>query len=182
MTAFLICFDKLIAALSFDLGKRSSTHTELQSFADNVALAAAGELDGMPGAITRAQTAANQLIVDEMTFGEGDTVLSGASDFTLQFYQFLPDNEDAWDTNVLADGYQTPDDDLIARFVRVQVNPVQGQWSFARLLSVFSSAPLPSENVAAEATAGYTSLACDVAPVFFCMPPPEAGVERKVIR
>ena len=32
----------LVAALSFDLGRRASTQTELQSFADNVALAAAG--------------------------------------------------------------------------------------------------------------------------------------------
>ncbi|TNC59232.1 pilus assembly protein TadG-related protein, partial [Rubellimicrobium roseum] len=44
-------------ALSFDLGRVASTQAELQSFADNVALAAAGELDGGSDAITRAQAA-----------------------------------------------------------------------------------------------------------------------------
>ena len=157
----------LIAALSFDLGKRASTQTELQSFADNVALAAAGELDGQANAIIRAQTAANQLIVDEMTFGTGDIVLSGSSDFTLAFYRDLPDNEAAWAAPL---DQSDRANDALARFVRVQVNPVQVEWSFANLLTLFSSNPLPNENVAAEATGGYTSLACDIAPVFFCMP------------
>ena len=35
-----------IVALSFDIGRLGSTQSERQSFADNVALAAAGELDG----------------------------------------------------------------------------------------------------------------------------------------
>lgn len=158
----------LIAALSFDLGRRASTQTDLQSFADNVALAAAGELDGLPGSISRAQTAADQLIRDEFKFGNGDRTLSGNSDFTLAFYQDLPLDETAWTASLLADGFDATDD-AIARFVRVQVNEVQVEWSFANILTVFGQAT-PSEMVRAEATAGYTSLACDIAPVFFCMP------------
>ena len=47
-----------VVALSFDTGRIFSTQSELQSFADHVALAAAGELDGADDAITRAQAAA----------------------------------------------------------------------------------------------------------------------------
>lgn len=164
----------LIAALSFDLGKRASTQSELQSFADNVALAAAGELDGMPGALGRAQNAADQLIRDRVTFGEGNRLLAGAEDFTLTFYATLPTNEGAWSTALDA---SLSGNDVLARFARVEVNPVQVEWSFARILNVFSSAPLPGEDVIAEATAGYSAMACDVTPVFFCMPPAETGVD-----
>ena len=164
----------LIAALSFDLGKRASTQAELQSFADNVALAAAGELDGMPGALERARTAANQLIRDSHTFGEGNRILSGAEDFTLSFYEDLPTDETAWAATLNA---EQPENDLAARFARIEVVPVSVDWSFARILTVFSDAPLPDTNVAAEATAGFSGMACDVTPIFFCMPPADTSVD-----
>lgn len=53
-----------IVALSFDLGRIAVTQTELQAYADNVALAAAGELDGKDDAIDRATAAAANLIAD----------------------------------------------------------------------------------------------------------------------
>ena len=52
-----------IMALSFDMGRRASTQSDMQSFADNVALAAAGELDGQPDSITRATAAAQSAII-----------------------------------------------------------------------------------------------------------------------
>jgi hypothetical protein len=164
----------LIAALSFDLGKRASTQAELQTYADNVALAAAGELDGMPGAIARATTAANQLIRDSHTFGEGNRDLTGPDDFTLSFYADLPTNETLWTASL---DRELPENDRSARFARVEVTPVSVDWSFARILTVFSSAPLPDSNVAAEATAGFSGMACDTTPVFFCMPPAQTGVD-----
>ncbi len=167
----------VVAALSFDLGKRAATQTELQSFADNVALAAAGELDGMPDAIFRAQTAAQELIQDRTTFGAGDRILAGEEDYLLTFYATLPTNEEIFSTplNISAEN------DRIARFARVAVNPVVVEWSFARILNTFSSIALPSQNVMAQATAGYSAIACDVAPVFFCMPPPDSGVDTQGI-
>ncbi|MCV6595410.1 MAG: hypothetical protein OIF48_20870 [Silicimonas sp.] len=168
----------LIAALSFDLGKRASTQADLQSFADNVALAAAGELDGQPGAIARAQNAANRLIRDEATFASDDRELAGAADFRITFHAMLPDNEALFATPL---NPTTASSDELARFARVEATPVSVPWSFARLLRVFSAAPLPSDAVAAEATAGFSALACDVAPIFFCMPPPEGGVDTNGI-
>ena len=67
--SFVLIFG--IVALSFDLGRVAITQTELQSYADNVALAAAGELDGESDAITRATSAAANLIADRKTFGIG---------------------------------------------------------------------------------------------------------------
>lgn len=173
----------LIAALSFDLGRRSSTQTDLQSFADNVALAAAGELNGLPGAIIRAQTAASQLISDDFKFGtetDGNTgrTLAGTSDYSIFFYEDLPP-DDATPMRTTFVGGSTdpldpldpanPDNDLIARFVYVQANEVTVDWSFANILTMFGQTP-PDEEVDAGAVAGYTSLACDISPVFFCMP------------
>ncbi|RDC71374.1 hypothetical protein DLJ49_15265 [Rhodovulum sp. 12E13] len=39
------------SAVTFDLGRMSATQTDLQSYVDHVALAAAGELDGGSDAI-----------------------------------------------------------------------------------------------------------------------------------
>jgi Flp pilus assembly protein TadG len=58
-------------ALAFDLGRLATTQTQLQSFADQVALAAAGELDGRPGARDRARAAAENLVAGQQTFGQG---------------------------------------------------------------------------------------------------------------
>lgn len=184
----------LVAALSFDLGRRASTQTELQSYADNVALAAAGELDGFPMAMARANAAAQNLITDSFVFGseaDGGTgrVLSGSNDYTIEFYSRLPDDENVWPTSTtIGQGasavtfveplLQTdPANDARARYARIIVNDVDVPWAFANLLSIFSSDPLPDEAVAAEATAGFTSFACDVTPFFFCLPDPVTGVD-----
>jgi len=79
-----------LVAISFDMGRINITQTELQSYADNVALAAAGELDGKADSITRATAAAASMISDRQTFGEGDNTLSGVTDYTLTFLSTLP--------------------------------------------------------------------------------------------
>ncbi|MDA8587120.1 hypothetical protein N9L47_12810 [Rhodobacteraceae bacterium] len=164
----------LIAALSFDLGKRAATQTELQSFADNVALASAAELDGLPGAMVRAQTAADRLIRDNATFALENTDLAGTEDFVMRLYETLPTNEAAFDSEL---DQSDAVNDRRARFARIEVNPVIVEWSFARILSVFTSDALPTQEVLAEATAGYAGMACDVSPMFICMPDADPGVD-----
>ncbi len=176
----------LIAALSFDIGRRASTQSELQSFVDNVALAAAGELNGFPGAMQRAQNAAQDLILDDFVIGEGDRDLQGPGDYHIYFYSSLPDDDEDPLPTTEAAGLldpSNPDHDLLARFVRIAMinDPARGDkrvtvpWVFGRIFSLFSADPLPAELIGAEAVAGYTSLACDVTPVFFCMPPTAEG-------
>jgi hypothetical protein len=146
------------AALIFDLGRVASTQTELQSFADQVALAAAGELDGRPGARSRAATAADQLIGRAQTFGEGPRRLAGADAYTLSLLR-SPDGPEA-------------DSDGAARFARVVVNMTTVWTPFAAVNA--SLVGRPGENassvVSAVAVAGRTTFACDITPLFFCLP------------
>lgn len=75
--SFIVIFG--IVALSFDLSRVAITQTELQSYADNVALAAAGELDGESDTITCATSAAANLIADSKKYGSGGDELAGAT-------------------------------------------------------------------------------------------------------
>lgn len=156
-----------MVALSFDLGRMASTQSELQSFADSVALAAAGELDGRSNSITRATTAANALIQDRQSFGQGGQDLTSA-DFTLTFLRSLPTSDTAAATDVTTDPRK-------AAFVRVDVVPHTVTINFASALSVLIGGTDRTSQVAATATAGFTQYACDITPLMFCLP--TEGVE-----
>ena len=60
----------LVAAggIAFDYARLASLDTELQSAADQAALAAATQLDGEDGAVTRATAAAQQLVANATRF------------------------------------------------------------------------------------------------------------------
>jgi hypothetical protein len=150
-------------ALVFDIGRVQVTHGELQSFADSVALAAAGELDGRSNAITRATNAA-ALVSDTNVYG-GDGVLSGSADYTLTFLTGLPADDTAdpssFSTTSSAD----------AVLARVQVTPVGfGLSFFAATRALLSTSGSNTASVGAEAIAGFTMEACDIAPLMFCAP------------
>lgn len=153
-------------ALSFDLGRVASTQSEMQSFADQVALASAGELDGRSDAITRATTAAAGLISDSQTYALGATALGGAGSYTITFLSTLPPTSDrAADIGVTTNA-------TLARYVRVQVAQRTVQTPFAAANAALTGQPTVNvqSNVTAEATAGMTSWACDVTPLMFCVP------------
>ncbi len=152
-------------ALSFDLGRVASTQSELQSYADQVALASAGELDGRPDAITRATAAAAGLIRDNQTYATGTTALGGAGSYTITFLSALPANDRAADTSVTTDP-------RLARYVRVQTvqRTVQTPFASVNAALIGQAGVNVQSNVRAEATAGMTSYACDVTPLMFCAP------------
>ena len=152
-------------ALSFDLGRVASTQSELQSFADQVALASAGELDGRSDAITRATAAAASLISDRQTYADGTNALGGAGSYTISFLSALPTNDRASATSITTDG-------RLARYVRVQVAQRTVQTPFAAVNAALNGAAGSNvqSNVSATATAGMTSYACDVTPLMFCVP------------
>ncbi len=154
-----------IVALSFDIGRMASTQSELQSYADNVALAAAGELDGHSDAITRANAAAANLFTDSQTFGSGGQSLS-ASNFTLTFYASLPVSDLASMTTGLT---TTPEDAIYARVV---ITPKNVGFTFARAFSALTGNTANSGNVGGVAVAGFTQYACDITPMMFCIPSP----------
>jgi hypothetical protein len=152
-------------ALSWDLGRLSASQSEMQSFSDQVALAAAGELDGGPDAITRANAAANTLVTRQQSFADGGGTLGGA-DVTLTFYPDLP----ADDTAALTGATVDP---AAARYVEATVTPRTLQFPFYRAFTAISgNAGADTTQVGATAVAGFTSFACDVTPMFFCLPDP----------
>jgi hypothetical protein len=152
-------------ALTFDLGRVASTQSELQSFADQVALASAGELDGRPDAITRATAAAANLITDSQTYAEGTTVLSGAASYTMTFLRALPADDRAAAT-------ATTTDPRAARYVNIEVAERTVLTPFAAANAALNGNPTQNvaSTISASATAGMTSWACDVTPLMFCVP------------
>jgi Putative Flp pilus-assembly TadE/G-like len=152
-------------ALSFDLGRVASTQSELQSYADQVALAAAGELDTRPDAITRATAAAAGLIADRQTYANGTTLLSGAGSYTITFLTTLPTSDGAAASSVTTNA-------RLARYVRVQTTQRTVRTPFAAANAAMTGNPITNvqSNISAVSTAGMTSWACDVTPLMFCVP------------
>jgi Putative Flp pilus-assembly TadE/G-like len=161
-----------ILALTYDIGRMSSNQGDLQSFADSVVLAAAGELDGRADSITRAQAAAAVMIADAARFGIEDDVLSGAGDYDLTFLTARPVG-----SNLAA---YTTSDSKKARFVHVAVTPQTIEPGFAAAFSALSGHETLATEVAAEAAAGFSQVACDITPLMFCMPNADFRADENV--
>jgi Flp pilus assembly protein TadG len=159
-------------ALSFDLGRAAITRSELQSFADSVALASAGELDGNVDAITRA-TAAAALIADSHSFGNTDRVLAGEADYTLTFFATLPASDSTAMTGATTDPAE-------AAYVRVSVAPTTVVGTFASAFAALRGGPAIEFDLGATAVAGLAIYACDVTPLMFCLPSADYRAEDHV--
>ncbi len=162
-----------IVALSFDLGRMAITQTELQSFADSVALAAAGELDGNDDFIIRAQAAAENLIADRKTFGSGDAVLQGSADYTLTFLTSLPSSD-------LAATTATTVDPRAAVYAQVIVDTSTVAMTFGAAFTAVTGQAGTNGTVGASAIAGFTQYACDISPMMFCLPSPSYGADANI--
>ena len=152
-----------LIALSFDLGRVGVTQTDLQGYADSIALAAAGELDGGSDAITRAQAAAANLIADQKILGSGDNTLFGESDYTLVFLTDLPA-----DDNAVANSTTTESED--AAYVQATTMQSTVGLTFGAAMKSLLGQTSTDPVVSATAIAGFVSYACDVTPLMFCLP------------
>lgn len=158
----------LIAAggIAFDYARMAGLDTELQSAADEAALAAATQLDGKTGACSRAASAASALIRNDARFANDGTGLAvtiqneATCDRTgfLKFYT----NKDRSDTGTLTDAN--------ANFVEVTVNSRTARFALTPIVSVLSSGAL-----SAKAYAGVGSAICKVPPVMICNPDEPVG-------
>ena len=156
------------AALSFDLGRTASTQSELQSYADNLALAAAGELDGDTNARQRARDAAAQIAADYADNGRFNdlTFLTvDLSDYELTFYASIP----ADDNDPLTD---EAENDADARYVAARVAPQGVGLTVTRAFDALlpDGETRDDPEVGAVAVARFTQIACDITPMFFCIP------------
>jgi hypothetical protein len=157
-----------IGALVVDLGRLAATQTELQSYADHLALAIAGELDGNGDALGRAATAlARAEWRDTQTFADGDRVLSDA-DAAVRYLSGLPADDEA-----PVDPFVTTDP-LRAAYVEVRVLPHGvGSW-LAGAFNALTGHALPATiTTGAVAVAGFSQYACDISPVMFCTSGPD---------
>jgi len=151
----------LIAAggLAFDYARMASLDTELQQAADQAALAAATQLDGTTGSITRATAAAASLLTNTTLFAN-DSNASG-TDVTIPTAVFYATKADAEaDTNPVTA-------DANAHYVRVAVAARRAQFALTPIVGA-----LDSGDLGAEAVAGMKSAVCKVPPLMICNPKP----------
>lgn len=152
----------LIAAggLAFDYARLASMDSELQSAADQAALAAASQLDGTTGACSRASNAARNLIINDTRFANDGV----ASRVTIA-------DEPACDAVGSIRFYETKDKSVAAtnegtaNFVEVTVNARSAFYALTPIVSVISSGPITGT-----AYAGVGSAICKVPPVMICNP------------
>lgn len=149
----------LIAAggIAFDYARMAGLDTELQSAADQAALAAASQLDGTSTAITRATSAAQTLIVNQTRFAN-DGNASGISVTvpTLTFYSSYDQDADTGTVTTTA---------TAAKFVQVSVGAREAVYALTPVVAAFRSGDLH-----ALATAGLSSAVCKVPPLMLCIP------------
>ena len=163
-----------IVAMSFDFGQKAATQSELQSFADQVSLAAAGELDGKADAITRATAAAANMIIDSQTFATGAQVLAGNTDYTLTFYRSLP----ASDTASIDPGVTT--DPARAAYARARATPRTVPHTCPGAFDALRGGTTANPAIGAVAVAGFTQYACDITPLMFCIPTPTFRADANI--
>ena len=153
--------------LAVDASRFMTLHTSLQKGVDALALAAAGELDRLPGAMERANTAVEHLVNNTQIFGDGALEID-EKNVTVRFFSSLP----ADDATPMPSGGptllnpNTASDDFLARFVEVTVDEYN-------VSTIFPASFIGGENVgttAATAVAGMDQVVCRLAPVFICNP------------
>ncbi|MCH8139424.1 MAG: Tad domain-containing protein, partial [Proteobacteria bacterium] len=115
-----------IGAMTLDIGRVITLHTELQYAADSASLAGARELDRFPGAIARAKAAAAGAVANIQTFATDGGGKQVAIDVTecanppvppcVRFLKSLPADDD---DPIQPSDVTTSDDD--ARFMEVHV-------------------------------------------------------------
>jgi Flp pilus assembly protein TadG len=152
----------LIAAggIAFDYARMASMDTELQTGADQAALAAASQLDGEAGACARAAAAAHSMLTNR-TFMSNDSVGTAVNvpneatcDATgqVRFWQNITKTTAA--TN-----------DSNAKFVEVQVDSRRAYFALTPIVGA-----LGSGQMRAVAFAGLDSAICKVPPLMLCNP------------
>ncbi|MCR9152024.1 MAG: Tad domain-containing protein [Rhodobacteraceae bacterium] len=178
-------------ALSFDVGRIANTQTEMQTLVDEVALAAGGEIDRLPGAQERALAAADDLIRGKIqTFGDGGQLLDrGRALSTAECDALVDAGGDPADcdgdfTVAFLDAAGGPAlTDATTRFVRVTAVPRRVQTPLSRGIALLTGGSgLDFFDARATATAGATTYACEPVRFGFCVnPDPAAGYDPSAL-
>ena len=186
IVGFAMCM--VIAGLVFDVGRVMGIHTQVKSFADRVALSAAAELDGRPGALARAIEAA---VGDTSSVGEGERFTLGDDNkIKVQRMIFLsvlgPDPADpATPSPVAGDvavarwtsaglvplGGRTEDEAARdARYVIVEPSAVHEDYVLFPMMPWLSPGMESQAVVASQSVAGFRQNICNSPPLMLCNP------------
>ncbi len=179
MTVIATVLFVAIGDLAIDLGRMYGLHSQLQSYADQVALAAAAELDGIGGAIARARRAAlgdagDPPLVDVQTFAVGSPDLRVLEPVFLR--ALPPDPLSQYDMSDL--GPYVTTEDSKARFVWVMVEPRTMNFLMLPIMHLFADRDLntpDSATLSATAVAGFTREVCNSPPLMMCNPYESGG-------
>ena len=145
-----------VGGIAFDYSRLASMDTELQSAADQAALAAASQLDGEAGAMDRARAAAQNL-VRNLTYFANDGGGQGIAVPTIVFYiDYDP---------VTGEKSGTPGDDSEANYVEVTVGARRAVYALTPIVAM-----LDSGDVRASAFATMDSALCNMPPYMMCSP------------
>lgn len=162
-----------LAAVVVDSGRLVSTQSELQSYADSVALAAAAELDGRADALTRAQTAASTLITDSQTFGAGGSALTGEQ-ISLTYYRIDANGGFSRDPGLVTTNPYN------ARYVSANLAERTVSLPFSAAMAAVGGSAEVDDTVAASAVASFSVDACDVTPIAMCLPSLDFSAEASI--
>jgi hypothetical protein len=180
----------MMVGLVVDVGRVMNVHSQVNFYADRVALAAAAQLDGRPGALTRAKDAALG-IVEGLRFS-----LSGDTDIGIEKLTFLSrlgadpsdpfarspvDGDEVVATWVAGEGGGgsfTPsiaETDTFANgaatYVIVDTTDETEEFIFFPLLAALTPGPaLENATVAPQAVARFERSMCNIAPLMVCNP------------
>ena len=145
-----------VGGIAFDYARMAGMETELQNAADQAALAAAGQLDGVDGARARATQAAQQL-VENLTLFANDGSGNAVTVPTIVFYS-------GYDSATGAKGPVASTDEE-ANYVLVTVGARTANYALTPVVAALSSGPMT-----ASAFAGLASAICNTPPVMMCNP------------
>ncbi|RDC71375.1 hypothetical protein DLJ49_15270 [Rhodovulum sp. 12E13] len=116
------------------------------------------------------------MIRDRQTFADGGQDLGSALDYSLRFLSGLPDDDYDASANRSSDVSAFVIDTSRANagrdavLVEVTATPRTVFTPFANALASFFGSTNESSEIGATAIAGYTSWACDISPLAFCLP------------
>ena len=155
--------------LAIDVGRLSTLQSTLQHGADALALAAGGELDRRPDAITRAENAVTKLI-NTGSYGNKSlfastvvTIDNGAVDTCYLASIPASDATPISNGDCLAD---TAANAAIARFLQIKVHPT----TFNTIFPASFLGGANTTQTSAAAVAGLDQAICKFTPLFICNP------------
>jgi Flp pilus assembly protein TadG len=169
----------LIAAggIAFDYSRMASMHTELQDAADQAALAAATQLDGLTNARARATAAADQIVSNSTVFandGSSRSLAVATVAFCSAYDDSVANNPADPATDPTGCTLATADTD--AKVVVVTMATRQANYALTPIVAAYNSGALT-----AQAAASVQSAICKVPPVMICNPDEPANNQNELL-